>query len=543
MLEVDNLSKIFSDKKLFENVTLKFTEGNTYGIIGANGAGKSTFLKILAGEVESTSGFVKKDKNARLSVLSQDHNAYNEMIVTEVVIMGNSELHKIKEEKDAIYANPNATMEDYEKAGELEDKYGELGGWTAENDAQELLSGLNIPKEKWEVQMKELTANQKIKVLLAKALFGNPDILIMDEPTNHLDIHSIKWLENFLIDYPHIVIVVSHDSDFLDSICTHIVDIDYNEAKMYTGNYSFWKQSSELAKEMMKQSNEKKEVQIEKLKTFIARFSANASKSRQATSRKKLLDKITLDEIKPSNRKYPYIAWELNRDLGKDVLTVENLSYKNPNGEYLFRDVSFTLARGEKMALLGEDDIAKTKLLQCLVGEIKPTSGSIKWGQTIKNSYYPNDNSKYFNEDMTIIEWLSQWPLENTTEETRDVSDQRMRGFLGRMLFSNDSVFKKVSVTSGGEKARLMFSRMMLLEANFIILDQPLDHLDTESIDSVIEGVKSYKGGAIFTTYNSAFINNCANVILDINPNNSFIFHGSLNEYEEAMGWNKEIKK
>lgn len=543
MLEVDNLSKIFSDKKLFENVTLKFTEGNTYGIIGANGAGKSTFLKILAGEVESTSGFVKKDKNARLSVLSQDHNAYNEMIVTEVVIMGNSELHKIKEEKDAIYANPNATMEDYEKAGELEDKYGELGGWTAENDAQELLSGLNIPKEKWEVQMKELTANQKIKVLLAKALFGNPDILIMDEPTNHLDIHSIKWLENFLIDYPHIVIVVSHDSDFLDSICTHIVDIDYNEAKMYTGNYSFWKQSSELAKEMMKQSNEKKEVQIEKLKTFIARFSANASKSRQATSRKKLLDKITLDEIKPSNRKYPYIAWELNRDLGKDVLTVENLSYKNPNGEYLFRDVSFTLARGEKMALLGEDDIAKTKLLQCLVGEIKPTYGSIKWGQTIKNSYYPNDNSKYFNEDMTIIEWLSQWPLENTTEETRDVSDQRMRGFLGRMLFSNDSVFKKVSVTSGGEKARLMFSRMMLLEANFIILDQPLDHLDTESIDSVIEGVKSYKGGAIFTTYNSAFINNCANVILDINPNNSFIFHGSLNEYEEAMGWNKEIKK
>ncbi len=543
MLEVDNLSKIFSDKKLFENVTLKFTEGNTYGIIGANGAGKSTFLKILAGEVESTSGFVKKDKNARLSVLSQDHNAYNEMIVTEVVIMGNSELHKIKEEKDAIYANPNATMEDYEKAGELEDKYGELGGWTAENDAQELLSGLNIPKEKWEVQMKELTANQKIKVLLAKALFGNPDILIMDEPTNHLDIHSIKWLENFLIDYPHIVIVVSHDSDFLDSICTHIVDIDYNEAKMYTGNYSFWKQSSELAKEMMKQSNEKKEVQIEKLKTFIARFSANASKSRQATSRKKLLDKITLDEIKPSNRKYPYIAWELNRDLGKDVLTVENLSYKNPNGEYLFRDVSFTLARGEKMALLGEDDIAKTKLLQCLVDEIKPASGSIKWGQTIKNSYYPNDNSKYFNEDMTIIEWLSQWPLENTTEETRDVSDQRMRGFLGRMLFSNDSVFKKVSVTSGGEKARLMFSRMMLLEANFIILDQPLDHLDTESIDSVIEGVKSYKGGAIFTTYNSAFINNCANVILDINPNNSFIFHGSLNEYEEAMGWNKEIKK
>ncbi|WP_406615242.1 ABC-F family ATP-binding cassette domain-containing protein [Mycoplasmopsis hyopharyngis] len=542
MLEVDNLSKIFSDKKLFENVSLKFTEGNTYGIIGANGAGKSTFLKILAGEVESTSGYVKKDKNARLSVLSQDHNAYNDLIATEVVIMGNSELHKIKEEKDAIYANPNATMEDFERAGDLENKYGELGGWTAENDAQELLSGLNIPKEKWEAPMSELTANQKIKVLLAKALFGNPDILIMDEPTNHLDLKSIKWLENFLIDYPHIVIVVSHDSDFLDSICTHIVDIDYNEAKMYTGNYSFWKQSSELAKEMMKQSNEKKEVQIEKLKTFIARFSANASKSRQATSRKKLLDKITLDEIKPSNRKYPYIAWELNRELGKDILTVENLSLKNDNGEYYFNDVSFTLTRGEKLALLGEDDIAKTKFLQCLIGEIKPTSGTIKWGQTVKTSYYPNDNTKYFNEDSTIIEWLAKWPLENSTEETKDVSDHRMRSFLGRMLFSNDTVFKKVSVTSGGEKARLMFSRMMLLESNFIILDQPLDHLDTESIDSVIDGVRSYRGGAIFTTYNSAFINNCANVILDIRPNNSFIFRGTLDEYVEAMGWNNQEK-
>lgn len=543
MLEVENLSKIFSDKTLFKNVNLKFNEGYTYGIIGANGAGKSTFLKILAGEVESTTGYIRKDKNARISVLSQDHNAYDQINVTEVVISGNDELNRIKQEKDAIYMNPNATMDDYSKAGELEDLYGQMGGWTAEKDAQELLSGLKIPKDKWDVKMEELTANQKIKVLLAKALFGNPDILIMDEPTNHLDIRSIKWLENFLIDYPHIVIVVSHDSDFLDTICTHIIDIDFDEAKMYTGNYSFWKQSSELAREIMKQSNVKKEAQIEKLKTFIARFSANASKSRQATSRKKLLDKIVLDEIKPSNRKYPYIAWDLCRELGKDILTVENLSYKNNKGEFLFQNLNFTLNRGEKLVILGDDDIAKTKLLECLVGETKPTTGIVKWGQTVKHVYYPNDNKKYFQDDLTIIDWIAKWPPHNEKEENKDISDQRMRGFLGRMLFSNDSVFKKVAVTSGGEKARLMFSRMMLLESNFIVLDQPFDHLDAESIDSVMDGVKSYRGGAIFTTYNSAFINNCANVILEISSHNSFIFRGTLKEYSEAMGWENEFNK
>ncbi|AKA49914.1 ABC-F family ATP-binding cassette domain-containing protein [Mycoplasmopsis gallinacea] len=536
MLEVQNLSKIFSDKKLFEGVNLKFTEGNTYGIIGANGAGKSTFLKILSGQIEPTSGQIIREKNKRISVLSQDHNAYDEMIVTEVVIMGNTDLYAVKEEKDAIYANPEATMEDYERAAELEDKFGELGGWTAENDAQELLSNLSIPKEKWSMQMKDLTANQKIKVLLAKALFGNPDILIMDEPTNHLDLRSIKWLENFLIEYPNVVIVVSHDSDFLDSICTHIVDIDYSEAKIYTGNYSFWKQSSELAREMMKQSNLKKEAQIEKLKDFIARFSANASKSKQATSRKKSLEKIQLDEIKPSNRKYPFIRWEMNRDHGKQILTVENLTYKNELGQTLFENVSFTLRPGEKMVIVGDDDIAKTKLLEILAGEIQPTSGTVEWGQTIKTTFFPNENSKFFKNDETILEWISKWPLENTVEENRDVSDSRMRGFLGRMLFSNDSVFKKVAVTSGGEKARLMFSRMMLLESNFIILDQPLDHLDTESIDSVIEGVQAYKGGAIFTTYNRAFVNQCADVILELqSPTKSFLFRGTLEEYEEVM--------
>ncbi|AIA29269.1 ABC transporter ATP-binding protein [Mycoplasmopsis californica] len=536
MLEVRNLSKIFSDKKLFENVNLKFTEGNTYGIIGANGAGKSTFLKMLAGEVEPSGGQIIIEKNRRLSVLSQDHNAYDNLLVTDVVVMGNTDLFKIKTEKDAIYANPDATMDDYTRAGELEEKFGELGGWTAENDAQELLSGLQIPKEKWDVPMNQLTANQKIKVLLAKALFGNPDILIMDEPTNHLDLRSIKWLENFLADYQNVVIVVSHDSDFLDNICTHIVDIDYNEARVYTGNYTFWKESSQLALELMKQQNAKKEVQIEKLKQFIARFSANASKSRQATSRKKSLEKITLDEIKPSNRKYPYINWDINREPGKDILSVENLSYTE-NEKVMFQNVSFSLSKGEKMVLIGEDDIAKTRFLECLLGIKKPTTGEVKWGQTIKTTYYPNENREYFKEEMSILEWISKWPLENSTEETRDVSDQRMRGFLGRMLFSNDSVFKSVSVTSGGEKARLMFSRMMLLEANFLILDQPLDHLDAESIDSLIAGLKSYRGGAIFTTYNRALVNQVANVILEIAPDKSFIYHGTLDEYEKIMNY------
>ncbi|QNM93376.1 ATP-binding cassette domain-containing protein [Mycoplasma sp. Pen4] len=536
MIEAQNLSKIFSDKKLFENVNLRFTEGNTYGIIGANGAGKSTFLKIIAGQIEPSSGQIVVEKNKRISVLSQDHSAYDDYNVTEVVIMGNTDLFQIKEEKDAIYMNPEATDKDYERAADLEEKYGMLGGWTAENDAQELLSNLSIPKEKWDAKMSELTANQKIKVLLAKALFGNPDILIMDEPTNHLDLRSIKWLENFLIDYPNVVIVVSHDSDFLDAICTHIVDIDYNEAKIYTGNYSFWKQSSELAREMMKQSNLKKEAQIEKLKEFIARFSANASKSRQATSRKKALEKISLDEIKPSNRKYPYVRWEMNRDHGKQILNVDGLTYVNDKGETLFENVSFSLNPGEKMVIVGDDDIAKTRLLECLLGIATPTAGTVEWGQTITPSYFPNENSKYFETDENILEWISKWPLENKEKENRENDDARMRGFLGRMLFSNDSVFKKVKVTSGGEKARLMFSRMMLLESNFIILDQPLDHLDAESIDSVIEGVKNFKGGAIFTTYNRAFINQCADVILELqSPTKSFLFRGTLEEYDDIM--------
>ncbi|PAF55168.1 ABC-F family ATP-binding cassette domain-containing protein [Mycoplasmopsis agassizii] len=538
MLQVSNLSKRFSDKKLFENVNLQFYEGNTYGIIGANGAGKSTFLKIISGEMEANSGNIILAKDKRISILSQDHFAYDEYNVTDVVIMGNELLYKINQEKDAIYMNPDATEKDYERAGHLEEQYGMMGGYTAENDAQQLLSSLKIDKEKWNIQMKELKANEKVKVLLAKALFGNPDVLIMDEPTNHLDLASIRWLERFLRDYPNIVIVVSHDSDFLDEICTHIVDIDFGEARMFTGNYSFWKESSELALELQKRSNMKKEEQMEKLKSFIARFSANASKSAQATSRKKELEKITIDELKPSNRKYPFIQWDINRAPGKQILHVEDLSLKAETGEWYFENVSFTLNPYEKLALLGDDDIAKTRFLECLLGLRKPTSGTVQWGKTIKTTYFPTDNSNYFTDNNeTILEWLSKWPLSNEVAENKDNSDHRMRSFLGRMLFSGDTVFKNAAVTSGGEKARLMFSKTMLEESNFLLLDQPLDHLDTESIDSVIEGLKSYKSGVIFTTYNSTLVKKVANVILELNGSESYLFRGTLEEYEQVKGF------
>ncbi|AWX42933.1 ABC transporter ATPase [Metamycoplasma cloacale] len=537
MLEVCGLSKIFSDKKLFTNVNLKFFPGNVYGIIGANGVGKSTFLKILAGEIEASEGSVIKEKNARLSTLSQNQDEFNDFIVTDVVIMGNRELYDLNIEKNKIYEDPNATMEDYERASHLEEKFGEMGGWNAENDAQTLLSNLGVDKEKWYLKMSELKSNEKIKVLLAKALFGNPDILIMDEPTNRLDLKTIKWLEGFLMDYPHIVIVVSHDSDFLDEICTHIVDVDYAEAKLFVGNYTFWKTSSQLILEMQQKSNLRKEEQAQKLKDFIARFSANASKSKQATSRKKLLEKIQIDEIKPSSRKYPFIRFELNRQPGKQILSVQNLTYKNELGDTLFENVSFTLKPGDKMVVIGDDDIAKTRFLEIIMGKRQPTSGTVEWGITIKPNYFPSNNSEYFTEDQSILEWISQWPLNNTTQETKDNSDSRMRAFLGRMLFSNDSVFKNVKVTSGGEKVRLMFSKLMLEESNFLAFDQPLDHLDSESIDSLIEALVQYKSSCIFTTYNRAMIKECANVLLEIKPHESYLFYGNLDEYEKAMGY------
>ena len=538
MIDVNNLGKVFSDKKLFQNVNLNFSKGNTYGIIGANGAGKTTFLKILGGLVEPSSGSINVEKDKRISILEQDHSKYNDKTVTEAVIMGNKELHLINEEKNSIYMNPEATPEDYEKAAHLEEEYGAKGGWTAENDAQILLTGLDINKDKWNAPVSNLKASERVKVLLAMCLFGNPDILIMDEPTNHLDLKSIKWLENFLINFDNLAIVVSHDSDFLDQVCTNTVDIDFGGAKMYTGNYSFWKESSALALELQSKQNAKKEDQIKKLQEFVARFSANASKSSQATSRKKALEKITLDEIKPSNRKYPYIRWELNRNPGKDLLRVENLSYVSPEGETLFSNLNFIIKANEKVALIGPDDIAKTKLLEILNGDLKATSGNVFWGQTIKQDMYHNQNDKFFSKNESILDWISQWPLHNEeTKENKDNSDSRMRSFLGRMLFTGDSALKSVKGLSGGEKARLMMAKMMLTESNFLLMDQPLDHLDTESIDSVIEGLKSYKSSAIFTTYNRAFIRDVANVILEIKNNSSFIFRGSLEEYENKMGY------
>lgn len=532
MIDLINLSKIFADKKLFENVNLRFIEGNTYGIIGANGAGKTTLLKIIANLEEASSGNIIIPKNHRVSVLEQDWNKYQNEIVTQIVISGNHELFQLQTQIDTLYSNPNATDADYEKAADLQNEFGAKGGWSAENDAQILLSGLNVDKKLWTLPMRELKSSERVKVLLARALFGNPQILILDEPTNYLDLKAIRWLEKFLIDYQNLVLIVSHDSDFLDQVCTHIVDIDFGKAQLFTGNYSFWKQSSALALEMAKKQNEKKEDQIKKLQDFIARFSANAKRSAQATSRKKSLEKINLEEIKPSNRRYPHIRFDLNRPLGKDILHVNNLSFVNSQGETLFKNISFTLKSQEKMAIIGVDDVAKTKLLDILFGLEKPTTGTVKWGITITPSYYPRNNSQYFQQNQSILDWISQWPLYNKESANKENSDSRMRSFLGRMLFSGDAVFKDVTKTSGGEKSRLMFSKMMLQESNFLIFDDPLNHLDTESIDSVIEGVANYQSGVIFTTYNQTMIRECANVIFELDAQKSQIFHGSLWEYE-----------
>ncbi|WKX02368.1 ABC-F family ATP-binding cassette domain-containing protein [Candidatus Mycoplasma mahonii] len=537
MIDIIGLGKAFSDKKLFINVNLTFLKGNTYGIIGANGAGKSTFLKIISGDIESSEGQVIISKNTRLSSLSQDQNLFDDKVVTNAVVMGNKDLYAIQEKKNTIYENPEATEDDYNEAAHLEEEFGAKGGWNSENDAQILLSGLGIEKKLWDAKMSDLKATDKVKVLLAQALFGEPDILIMDEPSNHLDLKAIKWLEEFLVDYANLVIVVSHDSDFLDQICTHIVDIDFGGAKMFRGNYSFWKESSQLALELQSKQNAKKEDQIKQLEDFVRRFSANASKSSQATSRKKALDKITLDDIKPSTRKYPYIRWNLNREPGKDMVAVRNLSYKTPQGETLFDNLNFIIHKSEKVVLIGEDDLAKTKLLEIMNGDVKPTSGEVVWGSTITHDFYPNDNSAYFKTDKPIMDWISEFPLNNKEEENKDNSDSRMRSFLGRMLFKGDSALKNSKMTSGGEKARLMFSKMMLTESNFLLLDQPLDHLDTESIDSVIDGIKEYKSACIFTTYNRALIREAANVIIEIKSNSSFIFRGTLKEYEDKMGY------
>ncbi|MUV37484.1 putative ABC transporter ATP-binding protein YkpA [Lentibacillus sp. JNUCC-1] len=531
MINVTNVGLRYGDKKLFEDVNLKFTPGNCYGVIGANGAGKSTFLKILSGEIEPQSGHVSLGRDQRLAVLKQDHFAYEDYQVLDTVLMGHEKLYSVKQEKDAIYMKADFSEEDGMRAAELEGEFAEMNGWEAESDAAVLLKGLGIDESLHQLQMSELNADQKVKVLLAQALFGNPDVLLMDEPTNGLDIQAIQWLEDFLINFENTVIVVSHDRYFLNKVCTHIADVDYGKIEIYVGNYDFWYESSQLAKKMAQEENKKKEEKVKELQAFIARFSANASKSRQATSRKKLLDSITLDDIKPSSRRYPYIAFTPEREIGNDLLQVQGLS-KTINGKKVLNNVSFTMNKDDKIALIGKDDIANTTLLKILMGEMEPDEGTYKWGVTTSQSYFPKDNSAYFeNSDLTLVDWLRQFSPEDETETF-------LRGFLGRMLFSGEEALKKANVLSGGEKVRCMLSKMMLSNANVLLLDEPTNHLDLESITALNNGLIKFKGSIIFTTQDHEFINTVANRLIEITPGGIFDKEISYEEYVQ----DKEIQ-
>lgn len=525
MINVNNLSLLFSDKKLFEDVNLKFNPGNCYGIIGANGAGKSTFLRILSGELDPSTGEISIPKNCRVSVLKQDHFRYDDNEVLETVIMGNERLYEIMKEKDALYSKEDFSDEDGILASHLEGEFAELNGWEAESEASSLLQGLGIGTENHYKKVSELNGSEKVKVLLAQALFGNPDVLILDEPTNHLDIKSVRWLESFLEYFEGTVIVVSHDRHFLNQVCTHIADIDYGKIKLFVGNYDFWYESSQLASAMMRDQNKKKEEKVKQLQEFIARFSANASKSKQATSRKKLLDKITIDDIQPSSRKYPFVSFNLERELGKEVLVVDKLS-KTIDGVKILDEISFTINRDDKIAFVSENEIANTTILKILSGEMEPDSGSYKWGITASTSYFPKDNSEYFEgNELNLIDWLRQFSEEK--------SESYIRGFLGRMLFSGDEPLKSVKVLSGGEKVRCMLSKMMLSNSNIIILDQPTNHLDLESITAVNNGLKSYKSVILFTSHDHEFINTVANRIIDITPEKVIDKMMTFDEYIE----------
>ena len=492
MISTQNVSLRYGDRALFENVTVKFTEGNCYGVIGANGAGKSTFLKILAGEIEPNKGEVILEPNKRLSVLKQDHFAYDDKGVVETVIMGNKRLYEIMQEKEKLYAKPDFNDEDGIRLGELEGEFAEMDGWNAEVDAEILLNGLGINNELHDLKMKELDGNQKVKVLLAQALFGNPDVLLLDEPTNHLDLESIRWLENFLMNFKNTVIVVSHDRYFLNKVCTHIADIDYSKIQLYVGNYDFWYEYSQLQLQQAKDQNKKAEAKKKELEEFIARFSANASKSKQATSRKKSLEKIELDEIKPSNRRYPYIDFKPDREPGKDILEVRNIC-KTINGEKILDKVSFVVKPNDKIAFLADNENAKTVLFQILAGEMEPDSGTIKYGTTITTNYFPKDNNYLFESDLSITDWLRQY--------SKDPDETYVRSFLGRMLFSGEEALKKVNVLSGGEKVRCVLSKLMLSGANLLIFDEPTNHLDMESITALNEGMRKYKGIILFTSH------------------------------------------
>lgn len=511
MISTSNLSVQFGGRKLFDEVNIKFTEGNCYGIIGPNGAGKSTFLKVLTGEFDSTSGEVIVEKNKRLSFLKQDHFAYEDEEVLNVVMMGHAKLYDIMLQKNALYAKTEFTEEDGNLAAELEGEFAELDGWEAETNAEKFLVGLGIPAEMHHKLMKELTEPEKVKVLLAQAIFGNPDILLLDEPTNGLDLHAVKWLEDFLMDLENTtVLVVSHDRHFLNKVCTHIADIDYGKIKMFVGNYDFWYESNQLMQELIRNQNKKMEQKKKELQDFIARFSANASKSKQATSRKKQLEKLQFEDMQVSNRKYPYIEFKPEREAGNNMLRVENLT-KTVDGEKILDDISFTVNTGDKVVILSKNDIAKTTLFRILAGELEPDSGKVEWGVTTSQSYFPKDNSEYFeNVDLSLIDWLRQF--------SEDQHEEYVRGFLGRMLFSGEEARKKAKVLSGGEKVRCMLSKMMLSNANVLLLDNPTDHLDLESITSLNKALERFDGTILFTTHDHEFIQTIANKIIEITP-------------------------
>lgn len=509
MITVNNVSLHFSDRKLFSDVNIKFTPGNCYGLIGANGAGKSTFLKVLSGEIEPTTGNVSLDPNERMTKLSQNHFGFEDKTVMDTVIMGHKKLYDIMNEKNALYAKEDFTDEDGIRAAELEGDFGEMGGWEAEPEAAALLQNLNIPEELHNKLMAELTEAQKVKVLLAQALFGKPDVLLLDEPTNGLDIQSIAWLEDFLADFENTVIVVSHDRHFLNNVCTHMADLDFGKIQLYVGNYDFWLESSQLAAKLKSDSNAKKEEQIAELKDFIARFSANASKSKQATSRKKMLDKITLDDIQPSSRKYPYIKFIQAREVGNDLLKVENLSV-SVDGTKVLDNISFSLNKDDKTAFVASDDIAVTALFRVLNGDLTPDSGTITWGVTTTQAYLPKDTTAEFSREISIIDWLRQYAEKGEDDNTF------LRGFLGRMLFAGDNVNKMVNVLSGGEKVRCMLSKLMLSKANVMVMDDPTNHLDLESISALNDGLIDYPGSLLFGSHDHQFIQTIANRIITI---------------------------
>ncbi len=526
MLTVTGVTIRFGKRTLFEDVNIKFNKGCCYGIIGANGAGKSTFLKVLSGDIEPSKGDVSKEKTERISVLKQDHFAYEDYRVLDTVIMGNQELYSIMKEKDEIYSKPDFSEEDGMKAAKLEERFAELDGWNAEADAAVLLNDVGIETEKHEKLMKDLEPREKVKVLLAQALFGNPDILLLDEPTNDLDLKTINWLEEFLIDFENTVIVVSHDRYLLNKVCTHIADVDYGKIKVYPGNYDFWYESSQLALKQMKEANKKKEEKIKELQDFIARFSANASKSKQATSRKKTLEKIELDEIKPSNRKYPYIDFKPDREPGKEILKVEGLT-KTINGEKVLDNVTFTVKPSDKIAFLADNENAKTVLFQILAGELEPDSGTVTWGTTITNNYFPKDNNYLFESDLNITDWLRQY--------SKDPDETYVRSFLGRMLFSGEEALKKVNVLSGGEKVRCVLSKIMLSGANLLIFDEPTNHLDMESITALNEGMKKFNGIILFTSHDHQLTQTVANRIIDLKQDKLIDRETTYDEYLEEI--------